>query len=49
MVFSVWSTTEVTVSHLEITIIIKKEEIATGQVKRHGGSDSCLEGGCGYL
>jgi hypothetical protein len=34
MVFSVRSTTEVTIGHLEIAIIAKKEETATGQVKR---------------
>jgi hypothetical protein len=34
MVFSVSSTTEVTINNLETTIIAKKEETATGQVKR---------------
>jgi hypothetical protein len=34
MVLSVRSATEVKTSHLEITIIAKKEETVTGQVKR---------------
>jgi hypothetical protein len=34
MIFSVRSATEATVSHLEITIITKKEETATGWVQR---------------
>jgi hypothetical protein len=34
MVFSARSTTEVTISDLEITIFTKKEETMTGQVKR---------------
>jgi hypothetical protein len=38
MAFSVQSATEVTISHLEITIIIKKEETVTGQVKRQGNA-----------
>jgi hypothetical protein len=38
MVFSVRSTTEARIEHLEIAIIAKKEEIATGQVKRQGNA-----------
>jgi hypothetical protein len=34
MVFSVRSATEATVGHLEIANITKKEETATGHVKR---------------
>jgi hypothetical protein len=36
--FSVRSATEVTNDHLEIAIIAKKEETATGQVKRQGNA-----------
>jgi hypothetical protein len=38
MVFSVQSTIEVTIGHLEITIITKKEETVTGQVKTQGNA-----------
>jgi hypothetical protein len=38
MVFSEQSTNEVTIGHLEITIIAKKEETATGQIKRQGSA-----------
>jgi hypothetical protein len=38
MVFSVQSTTDVTISHLEIAINAKKEETATGQVKMQGNA-----------
>jgi hypothetical protein len=38
MVFSIRSTTEATVGHLEIAIIAKKEETATGQVRRQGNA-----------
>jgi hypothetical protein len=38
VVFSVRSATEVTVDHLEIAIIAKKEETATGQIKRQGNA-----------
>jgi hypothetical protein len=38
MVFSVWSATQVTIDHLEIAIITKKEEIVTGQFKRQGNA-----------
>jgi hypothetical protein len=34
MVFYLQSATEATIGHLEITIIAKKEETVTGQVKR---------------
>jgi hypothetical protein len=37
-VSSVQSASEVTISHLEIAIIAKKEETATGQVKRQGNA-----------
>jgi hypothetical protein len=37
-VFSVQSTTEAMLDQLEITIIAKKEETATGQVKRQGNA-----------
>jgi hypothetical protein len=40
MVFSVRSATEVTVSHLDSTIIAKQEETATGQVKRQGNAQT---------
>jgi hypothetical protein len=36
MTFSVRSATEVTIWHLEITVITKKEETVTGKVKRQG-------------
>jgi hypothetical protein len=38
MVFSVRSANEATIGHLEIAIIPKKEETATGQVKRQGNA-----------
>jgi hypothetical protein len=38
MVFSVQFTTEATNGHLEIAIITKKGETATGQVKRQGNA-----------
>jgi hypothetical protein len=36
MVFSVQPATEATIGRLKIAIIAKKEETATGQVKRQG-------------
>jgi hypothetical protein len=42
MVFSVHSATEPTIGHLEIAIIAKKEETATGQVKRQGNAWNCF-------
>jgi hypothetical protein len=38
MVFSVRCATEATIGRLEITIITKKEETVTGQVKRQGNA-----------
>jgi hypothetical protein len=38
MVFSVRSATEATIGHQEIAIIAKKEDTATGQVKRQGNT-----------
>jgi hypothetical protein len=38
MVFAVRSATAVKIGHLEIAIITKKEEMATGQVKRQGNA-----------
>jgi hypothetical protein len=38
MKFSVQSTTEATISHLEIAIIAKKAETMSGQVKRQGNA-----------
>jgi hypothetical protein len=37
-VFSIRSTTEVTNGHLEITIIARKLETVTGQIKRQGNA-----------
>jgi hypothetical protein len=37
-VFSAQSATAATIDHLEIAIIAKKEETATGQVKRQGNA-----------
>jgi hypothetical protein len=37
-VFSVRFATEATIGHLEIAIIARKEETATGQVKRQGNA-----------
>lgn len=42
-VLSVWSATEATVGHLEIFIIAKKEETATGQVERQGNAWTLLD------
>jgi hypothetical protein len=38
MVLSVQSATEAMIDQLEITIMAKKEETATGQVKRQGNA-----------
>jgi hypothetical protein len=38
MVFSVRSTTEATIGHLEIVIIAKKEAASAGQAKRQGNA-----------
>jgi hypothetical protein len=40
MVFSVRSATEVAIGHLDSTIIAKKEETITGQVRRQGNAQT---------